>query len=38
MLSTLPTFDRLQDASNVTYVYKLNDKCQAMVAGRLADG
>lgn len=37
-ISQLPTFDRLQDASNTSFVHRVNDKCWALVAGRTADG
>lgn len=37
-ISTLPTFDRLQDASGTSFVHKVNDKCYCLVAGRTADG
>eukprot|EP00703_Trepomonas_sp_PC1_P002168 JAP94438.1 20S proteasome alpha subunit 1 [Trepomonas sp. PC1] len=34
----LPTFDRLQNSSKTSYIYKINDYVNCLVAGRSADG
>ena len=38
LISQLPTFDRLQNASQTSFVSKVNENCVCLTSGRTADG